>query len=53
MKRGKGKQQKITNIFNNTGIMNMRSYKEKEWITNKTAEIIIKFHKSEAGSYEP
>jgi hypothetical protein len=34
------KQQKIMKLFNNTGIINMRSYKENEWITNKTAEII-------------
>jgi hypothetical protein len=30
----------------------MRSSREKEWITNKTADITKKFHKSEVGSYE-
>jgi len=46
------KQQNIMKIFNHTRIINMRSCREKEWITNKTAEIIEKFHKSEVGSYE-
>ena len=46
------KQQNIMKIFNHTRIINMRSCREKEWITNKTVEIIKKFHKSEVGSYE-
>jgi translation initiation factor 2 gamma subunit (eIF-2gamma) len=35
-------QQKMAKLFINTGIINMGSFKEKEWITNKTAEIIKK-----------
>jgi len=46
------KQQKIMKIFNHTRIINVRSCREKEWITNKTADIIKKFHKLVVGSYE-
>lgn len=36
------KQQKIMKIFSYIRIINMRSCREKEWITNKTADIIKK-----------
>ena len=46
------KQQKIKKIFNHTAIINMSSYRKKEWITKKKpAQIIKKFQNSEVGSY--
>jgi hypothetical protein len=46
------KLQKIMKIFNHTGIINMSSNRGKECITNKTADIIKKSHKSKVSSYE-